>query len=134
MLKISTKGRYGLRAMIELAQAPSGTPVLMADIARAQGLSRKYLHALLVTLRNAGLVYSVRGAGGGYVLARPPEAIRTREVLEALEGELAVNPCRDHGTPCSRSRRCSARRLWMEVNRAVTETLDRFSLADLAGR
>jgi len=134
VLKISTKGRYGLRAMIELAQAPAGMPVLMADIAHAQGLSRKYLHALLVSLRNAGLVHSVRGAGGGYVLAREPETIRALEVLEALEGELAVNPCLERGSPCSRSRRCAARRLWVEVNRAVVETLDRFTLADLAGR
>ena len=93
MLKLSTKGRYGLRAMINLAQAPPGEPVLMGDIAQRQGFSRKYLHALLVTLKHAGLVRSVRGAQGGYVLARSPASIRAREVFEALEGKLALNHC-----------------------------------------
>ena len=78
-MRISTRGRYGLRAMFELARSFGGAPVLMSAVAERQDLSRKYLHALLTTLKSAGLVRSVRGAGGGFLLARPPAEIRISE-------------------------------------------------------
>ena len=132
MLRLSTKGRYGLRAMLDLAQASPGAPVMMGEIAARQGFSRKYLHSLLVTLKGAGLVRSVRGARGGYVLARPPGEIRAREVFEALEGKLAINHCLEKASLCSRARRCPTRRLWKEVNDAIATVMDRVTLEDLA--
>jgi Rrf2 family cysteine metabolism transcriptional repressor len=134
MLKLSTKGRYGLRAMIDLAQAEPGEPVLMAEIARRQGLSRKYLHSLLVALKNAGLVRSVRGARGGYVLARSPGSIRAREVFEALEGKLAINHCVEKPSLCPRYRSCEARKLWKAVNQAIFDVMEGVSLRELAAR
>ena len=85
-MQISTRGRYGLRAMFELARGFGQDPLLMSTVAERQGLSRKYLHTLLTTLKTAGLVRSVRGAGGGFVLARPPAEIKLSEVITALEG------------------------------------------------
>jgi Rrf2 family cysteine metabolism transcriptional repressor len=118
--------------MIDLARASEKEPILMGDIAARQGFSRKYLHSLLVALKNAGLVRSVRGAQGGYVLARPPDKIRAREVFEALEGRVAINHCLDNASLCPRSRSCSARRLWKDVNTAIAAVMDRVTLADLA--
>ena len=132
MLHLSTRARYGLRAMIELAKAPVGLPVLAEQISERQGLPRKYLHSILAALKTAGLVRSVRGASGGYLLARRAGSIRTLDVLEAMEGKLRINPCVDDAGACRRSRRCAARTLYRELNRAMVEVLQRFTLQDLA--
>jgi Rrf2 family cysteine metabolism transcriptional repressor len=134
MLQLSTRARYGLRAMIELSQAAPGKPVLVGQIATQQELPLKYLQAILVALKAAGLVRSVRGPAGGYLLARAPSAICAREVLEALEGKLSVNPCVRAAGVCGRSRRCAARALWKELDAAMLGVLDRFTLEDLTRR
>jgi Rrf2 family protein len=132
MLNLSTRARYGLRAMIELSKAPPGAPVLAGYIAERQGLPRKYLHSILVALKTAGLVQSVRGASGGYLLSRSARSIRALEVLEALEGKLRVNACVDDAGACRRSRGCAARALYRDLNRAMIDVLERFTLEDLA--
>jgi Rrf2 family protein len=131
MLKLSTKGRYGLRAMIQLAGAERDVPMLMSDIAEHQGFSRKYLHALLTTLKEAGLVRSVRGAKGGYLITKDPADIRVGDVFKALEGSAAVVDCLDNGDSCPRSDGCTARGMWRELNDAIVDVLDRTTIADL---
>ena len=131
MLKLSTKGRYGLRAMVELSHAYGKGAVFMADIAERQGLTRKYLHALLTSLKKANLVESVRGARGGYLLARPPHLIRVSEVVEALEGSLAVVGCLETDNVCARYEGCSTRAVWKNVNDAIASVLSGTTLADL---
>lgn len=132
MLKLSTRGRYGLRAMLDLADGFGTRPIPMGDIARRQGLSRKYLHALLAGLKDAGLVHSVRGAHGGYELARSPAEIQVGEIVRAMEGDVAIVDCLDDEKTCPRVPKCSARKLWSELNRAMVEVLDRLTLADLS--
>lgn len=133
-MRLSTKGCYGLRAMVELAKSHGKGPLLMQSIADSQKISRKYLHALLTTLREAGLVRSVRGAGGGYMLARPPAQIRLNEVLQTLEGAITFTDCVRDKTACERSARCVGHDLWCEMSRAVDEMLARITLADLVSR
>jgi Rrf2 family transcriptional regulator, cysteine metabolism repressor len=131
MLKLSTKGRYGLRAMLELADAFGEGPVMMSSISRRQGLSRKYLHALLTALKDAGLVRSLRGAKGGYVLTRAPETIRVSEIFVAMEGTMALVDCVRDPSVCTRSKRCTARKMWKDVNDAMASVLENVSLSDL---
>lgn len=130
-MQISTRGRYGLRAMFELALAFGQAPVLMSTVAERQGLSRKYLHALLTALKSAGLVRSVRGAGGGFALARPPAEIKLSEVLRAMEGPLSLVDCVADKRACDRSNHCPARRVWQELAGAVEDVLDNVTLQDL---
>jgi len=132
MLKLSTKTRYGLRAMIELAAAPPGEPLEMSTIAERQRLSRKYLHALLSTLKDAGLTESVRGAKGGYRLARPASEIRVSEIYETLEGRLSVVDCVAEPECCKAESTCKTAPLWKRLNAALVDVLYNTTLADLA--
>jgi Rrf2 family protein len=118
--------------MLDLAHGFGTRPIPMGDIARRQGLSRKYLHALLAGLKDAGLVHSVRGAHGGYELARSPNDIQVGEIVRAMEGDLAIVDCLDDEEACPRVTKCSARKLWSELNRAMAGVLDRLTLADLS--
>jgi Rrf2 family protein len=133
-VKISTKGCYGLRALIDLAQHQGEGPVLMRSIAERQGLSRKYLHALLTSMRAAGLVRSTRGSSGGYVLARPPAELPLHEILQALEGRLEVSECVRHPGTCERSSRCASHDVWVELSRMMESWLKGLTLADLVAR
>jgi Rrf2 family protein len=132
-MRISTKGRYGLRAMVELAGLYGSGPILMQTIADRQDLSRKYLHALLTLLKDAGLVESVRGARGGYVLSRAPQEINANEVVAALEGRLQVVDCEGRSRRCRRYPSCCTRDVWNKLNTAISDVLSRITLADLAG-
>lgn len=134
MMKLSTRGCYGLRAMLELALHHGGRPVLMRNIAENQGVSRKYLHALLTSLKSAGLVRSVRGAGGGYLLARAPGQIRVDEVVQVLEGSLCVTDCVEDPASCDRHDRCATHDLWKELSAAVQQLLAGLTLEDLVAR
>lgn len=117
--------------MLELANRFGEEPVLMSTVAESQNLSRKYLHALLTPLRSAGLVRSVRGAHGGFVLARPPAHIKLSEVLHAVEGSLSLVDCVADPRVCDRSKRCPARRVWEALSSAVTDMLDHVTLEDM---
>ena len=90
---LTNKGKYGLKAMTHLAGMPPGRPALVADIAAANAIPKKFLDAILGELRTAGFVHSKKGRGGGYVLARPPDAIRVGEIVRALDGMLAPIGC-----------------------------------------
>ncbi len=132
-MKLSTKGRYGLRAMVDLAQHKDEGPVAVHSIAERQGLSDRYLEQLMVPLKKAGLVKSVRGAQGGYTLARGSEKIIVGDVVRALEGPIAPVECVSEEFPdeCARSEECVTRIVWTKMRNAITEALDSFTLADL---
>ena len=130
-MKVSTRGRYGLRAMLELARCRRQFPVLMSTLAEREGISRKYLHALLTALKSAGLVYSVRGAGGGFMLSKEPAEIRLSGILRAVEGPLSLVDCVADKRVCDRSNRCVARGVWRELSGAIESMLDSITLEDL---
>ncbi len=136
MMRISTRGRYALRAMVDLAQHGSSGPVARQDIAERQEISAGYLAQLFLPLQAAGLVKGVKGPGGGYRLARDPAQIRAGDVYRAVEGPVAVvqctMPCPDEGPACNRVDRCVTHLLWNEVSDAVTEVLDSVTLKRLA--
>jgi Rrf2 family protein len=132
-MKISTKGRYGLRALIDLSiNGRSGLPVLLSDIAKRQGISDKYLEQIASQLHRAGLVKTVRGRKGGYLLNRPESEIKLSEVIEVLEGPICVVDCVGEPDICSRSTLCSTRDIWTLLSNKIEETLSSFTLADLA--
>jgi Rrf2 family protein len=134
-IAFSTKGEYGVRLMVQLGRHAGRGPASLAEIAAEEDLPRAYLEQLVVSLREAGLVTSTRGAHGGYELARPPETISMAEVLRALEGPIAPMICAsddpEHATLCDRSSRCTVNLLWVRVRDAVTGALDSMTLADL---
>ena len=135
-VSFSTKGEYGVRLMVQLARHFGTGPASLAGIAAEEDLPRAYLEQLVVSLREAGLVVSTRGAHGGYELARPPESITMSEVLRALEGPIAPMFCAtddpEHALTCDRSTRCTTNLLWVRVRDAITTTLESMTLADLA--
>lgn len=133
-MKISSKGDYGLRALVDLAQHfESALPVQVKDIARRQHVPEEYLGQLMVGLRRAGLVHSVRGAAGGYLLARPPGEITVAQVLETLEGPLAlVDGVADR--PGAQPPGSAIRELWWEATRAALDVLQRTTVQDLLVR
>jgi Rrf2 family protein len=122
--------------MVQLARHYGTGPASLAGIAAEEDLPRAYLEQLVVSLREAGLVVSTRGAHGGYELARRPEAITMSEVLRALEGPIAPMFCAtddpEHALICDRSSRCTVNLLWVRVRDAITSTLESMTLADLA--
>lgn len=122
--------------MVQLARHYGTGPASLAGIAAEEELPRAYLEQLVVSLREAGLVISTRGAHGGYELARPPGAIAMSEVLRALEGPIAPMICAsddpEHATLCHRASHCTVNMLWVRVRDAITTTLESITLADLA--
>ena len=136
-MKISSKGDYGLRALVDLAQRyEAGAPVQVKDIARRQLIPEEYLGQLMVGLRRAGLVHSVRGAAGGYLLARPPAEITVAQVLETLEGPLALVDGLS-GPPVEGGRRgpgAAIRELWWEATQAALAVLRGMTVLDLSQR
>lgn len=133
-MKISTKGRYALRLMLDLALQGGGAPVALRDTAERQGISDKYLEQIVSPLARAGLVRSIRGAGGGYLLTRPPEEYPVGEILRVLEGDLAPVNCASGSTCCERADRCVTMEVWQEIQAAISQVVDRITLADLVRR
>lgn len=133
-MKISTKGRYALRLMVDLAVTGDGAPVSLRDVARRQQISDKYLEQIVTPLSRAGLVRSVRGAGGGYLLTRAPEEYTVGDILRPLEGDLAPVECATDAEYCERCDQCVTVELWQEIHRAVSGVVDHTTLADLVER
>jgi Rrf2 family protein len=133
-MKVSTRSRYGLRLLVDLCRRDPGKPVFLGDIAKSQAISEKYLSKLVIPLRGAGILKSERGSRGGYVLARKPESISLREIVETLEGGISLIDCTDDIASCSRSADCSARSVWAGLEKAVRDYCEAVSLADIAGR
>jgi Rrf2 family transcriptional regulator, cysteine metabolism repressor len=136
IVKISTKGRYGLRAMMDLAAfGASGTPVFLSDIAKRQGLSEKYLEHIFGSLHKAGLVKAVRGRKGGYLLERLPANITVSHILTVLEGPCnKLVDCVTDVTVCPKTDFCASRDIWALLGNKIEETLSSFTLADVVER
>jgi Rrf2 family cysteine metabolism transcriptional repressor len=130
-MKLSTRTRYGIRAIIELAQYEGKRPLQLKMIAERQDISIKYLEQLMGLLRSAGLVRSVRGSKGGYALGRPAEQIKLSDVFHCLEGPVTTTECVEDGDVCKRSADCIARDVWIEVETAINQVLDSITLDDL---
>ncbi len=130
-MKLSTKTRYGLRAMIDLAiDYGTGRPISISEVAKKQSLSESYLEQLFARLRKGGLVISIRGAQGGYLLSRKPEEISADQIITALEGPISISDCVDFGT-CDRGGCCPARVLWEKVSSAIQRATSETSLQDI---
>jgi Rrf2 family protein len=133
-MKITTKGRYGLRLMLELALQEGQGPVPVELLERRQGISGKYIHQLMLALKNAGLVRTVRGPRGGYELAKPAGTVTAFDVVSILEGPPVPVECVSDPAACERAGTCVTRDLWREVAAAVEGVLQTATLAELARR
>lgn len=132
-MKLSTKGRYGLRALIDLARYSENEPVSITNISDRQGISERYLEQLMSLLKKGGLVKSVRGAGGGYVLAKELEEISVGDVLRALEGNLEPVSCSgfDAEDGCKAADNCVTKYVWQKINDSINQTVDEIKLDQL---
>ena len=133
MIHISTRGRYALRAMVDLALHSDDDPVARRDIAERQGISADYVAQLFRQLGEADLLEGVKGPGGGYRLARDATEIRAGDVVRAVEGPLALVHCvvQEDEIPCKRVDRCATHLLWKRLSQVMTEFLDSVTLQDL---
>ncbi len=133
-MKLSTRTRYGVRAILELAMSGNKGPLQLKIIAQRQDLSVKYLEQLMVVLKAAGFVRSVRGSKGGYMLAKAPDQIELIDVLHCLEGTVATVECVENKDYCVRAADCAARDIWVKVQKAIEEVLKSMTLQDLVNR
>lgn len=132
-MKISTRGRYALRMMLDIARHDGQThPVSLASVAERSGISHGYLEQVALALRNAGLVRGVAGRHGGYKLSKPPGEISIRQIVEATIGPICVVDCIEEPEACPRSDYCECRVVYALINLRIGEVLEEFSLADLA--
>ncbi|GAB6158955.1 Rrf2 family transcriptional regulator [Desulfotomaculum varum] len=132
-MRLSTKGHYGLKAMFDLAMHYGSEPIPLKTVAERQGISENYLEQLIAVLRKVGLVKSVRGAQGGYILAKPPSAIKVGDVVRALEGPIAPLECVSEHEPaaCDKIDCCISRVIWARVRDSIAEVLDSITLEDM---
>jgi Rrf2 family protein len=133
-MKLSTKGRYGVRLMFDLAAHYGESPVLLRQIAEREEISEKYLWHLINPLKTAGLVQSTRGAHGGYTLAKTPPEISVKDILDVVEGPLCLVDCVEKPATCKRSSFCVAHDLWSEASKTLSDKLKGTTLADLVER
>lgn len=132
-MKLSTKGHYGVKAMFDLAMHHGEGPIPLKSVAVRQDLSEHYLEQLIAVLRKSGLVKSIRGAQGGYVLAKEPGEIRVGDIIRVLEGPIAPVDCVNLDDPekCSRSDYCITRSVWEKVKQSIEDVLDSITLEDM---
>lgn len=131
MFPVPTRTQYGIRALVHLARLGDGRPEASAEIARAEGISPKYLEGILNQLRTSGLVLAERGKHGGYRLARPAEEIRMSAVVEALEGAVRPVECVEGGSACGQGEACLPRRFWLGLKEAIDGYLASRTLRDV---
>jgi Rrf2 family cysteine metabolism transcriptional repressor len=130
-MKLSTRTRYGVRAIIELAASQGEGPMQIKVIAERQDISVKYLEQLMAILKSTGFVRSIRGAKGGYILAKPANQIKLSDVFNALEGPVTTVECVENENYCAKAADCIARQVWAEVQRAIDGVLQSKTLQDL---
>lgn len=131
-MKISTKGRYALRLMLDLAIYDTGDPVSLKDIAKRQEISEKYLEQIISVLNKAGFVRSIRGANGGYVLRRHPDEYTVGDILRLTEGSLSPVACvGSESEECVRSNDCVTVLVWEKLDKAINDVVDNITLQDL---
>ena len=131
-MKLSTKGRYGVKAMFELALHYGEEPVTIKVISQNQNISEFYLEQLFGSLRKSGLIKSVRGAQGGYVLSKDPKEISVADILNVLEGPIEISECvTDDETACTNKDYCATRLLWVKISDSVNQVINSISLQDM---
>lgn len=129
---ISTRGRYALRVMIDIAENGNGNYIRLDEIAMRQGISEKYLESILVILTRGNLLIGLRGKGGGYKLTKAPEEYTMKDILSLTEGSLAPVAClKDGAEPCVKKNVCKTLSVWQGLNNAITDYLESVTLADL---
>jgi len=133
-MKLSTRTRYGIRAILELAENYGKGPLQIRAIAHSQEISVKYLEQLMAMLKSAGFVRSIRGSKGGYILANAPNQIKLSDVFNALEGPVVTTECLDNNSYCERVADCVARQVWAEVQEAIMTVLQAKTLQDLVDK
>ncbi len=131
-MKLSTRARYGVRLMLELALKYGKGPVYLKDIAKEEEISEKYLSVIIIPLKAAGLVHATRGVHGGYTLAKNPSEINLKEVVDILEGGTCLVDCVKDPAACPRSQTCASRDLWDMVSARMSEALSAMTLEALA--
>ena len=133
-MKLSSRSRYGLRAVLDLALEYGKGPLHIKAIASRQDISNKYLEQLMTILKTSGLVRSLRGPKGGYMLAKPPNEVKLDEVFTVLEGPLVTVECLQHPEYCPRCAECITRQVWSDVQDAILGVLEAINLQDLVDR
>ena len=132
-MRLSTKGQYAVRAMVSLVCHSNGRPTTLKDISDSEGISLPYLEQLFVKLRKGNIVKSVRGPGGGYVLARPASEIKVGEVITVVEESLNPVACLDQDPAlCTRTNKCVTQRVWKGLGEKMKEFLDSITIEDLS--
>jgi len=130
-MKLSTRSRYGVRLMLELALNSTRSSVYLREIAKEEEISEKYLSLIIIPLKAAGLVNSQRGAHGGYTLAKPASEITLKEIVDVLEGDTCLVDCVKNPKSCSRADTCASRDLWTTLSDSISQTLGSITLEDL---
>ncbi|MBC7333790.1 MAG: Rrf2 family transcriptional regulator [Actinobacteria bacterium] len=130
-MKISTRTRYGIRLMINLAKNYGKGFSLLKDISKKEGVSEKYLSLIVIPLKGAGLLNTTRGVHGGYRLSKPPSEIKVKDIVEVLEGDLFLIDCVKNSRLCKRSNECVSRDLWVNLSNEITNYLTSITLMDL---
>lgn len=133
-MRVPTRVRYALRAVVEIAERNSDVPVPIRDFARAQGISTKYAKQLMNHLGKAGIVRGYRGVGGGYALARSPDNITVFDIYDALKEDVHLAPCVRDDVSCEREDSCAARDFWSGMSRVLIRELRSTSIGDLLRR
>lgn len=129
-MKLSTKGRYGVKAMVELAIHYGDSPLSIKTISQRQGISEYYLEQLFSPLRKAKLINSIRGAQGGYILGREPKDIKVSDIMYVLEGPIEIADCIE-GVACDNTDCCATRLLWTKIKSSIDEVMEGITLQDI---
>ena len=130
-MKISTKGRYGLRILVDLATHDAEKPRLIRDIAKSQQISEKYISRLVIAIRKGGMIRSIRGVNGGFHIAMKPEDITLLDVIEVMEGPLSIVDCVSAPQGCSHSANCAPREIWCKLNDDIRDLMRQTTIADI---
>ncbi|MBW2568385.1 MAG: Rrf2 family transcriptional regulator [Deltaproteobacteria bacterium] len=133
-MRLSTKARYGARAMLDIAINYEKGPVSLKALAQRQHVSVKYMEQLIPLLKLAGLVRSVRGAGGGYTLSKDAHLINLRDIIDALEGSMFPVDCLDNPETCDRTEKCVTHEIWKEIQDSINNKMESLTLADMVER
>ncbi len=131
IIKISTQGRYGLRALVDLAVNENAGAIPLREISQRQKISERYLEQLFAKLRKAGIVKSIRGAHGGYQLNKEPEELTVGDIIRVLEGELAPVECTIEGESCNMIEECVTHEVWQEIKNKIEDVVESITLQDL---
>lgn len=133
-MKLSTKTRYGIRAVVELAENYGREPLQLKIISRDQDISIKYLEQIMAILKSGGIINSSRGAKGGYFLNKPPNQIKLSDCFHCLEGSVVTVECVENESYCKKTKNCVARSVWAEIEKAIFTVLDSITLQDMVDK